>query len=388
MADDYYSILGVSKNATEDELKKAYRKLAVQNHPDKHPEEKAKYEAKFKEINEAYSVLSDPQKRAQYDQFGKSGSNGGFGGGGGSSGFGNGGFSSHFQQGGFDFDFGDINDIFNSFFKGGRKTAGFAREEYTRGSDLKYRLDITLEEAFNCATKYAEYHTLARCSHCNGSGSSTGKKEETQCKTCKGHGAVRMQQGFFVVEQECPDCNGTGKVISSPCRYCDGEGVEKIAKKVEIKIPAGISNGDTIKISGAGEAGVRGGETGDLYVVFQIKQHKLFKKNGSNLECTVPIRFTQAALGAEMTLNGIDRQEIKVDIPEGIQNGEQIFIRGAGMPNKNGRRGDLVITVQIETPVKLTDEQRDLLEQFEASCGTNSNPKSESFFDNVKKWFS
>ena len=388
MAEDYYKILGVDKKASQDEIKKAYRKLAIQNHPDKHPDEKDKYEAKFKEINEAYSVLSDTQKRAQYDQFGSAGGTGGGGFGSGFGGFGNGGFSQHFQQGGFDFDFDNINDIFNSFFHGGNRSRSSApKERDTSGADLKYKMDITLEDAFNCATKYAEYHTLGRCSHCNGTGSATGKKENTTCQKCKGHGSVRMQQGFFIVEQECPECEGTGQIIKSPCKYCNGSGVENITKKVEVKIPAGISDGDTIKIVGEGEAGECGGEFGDLYVVFKIKQHKIFKKNGSNLDCTIPIRFTQAALGATITILGIDKKNVSFDIPEGIQNGEQIVVRGEGMPNRNGRRGDLFITIQVETPVKLTDEQRDLLERFEQSCNAKTNPKSESFFESIKNFF-
>lgn len=387
MADDYYKILGVDKNASADELKKAYRKLAVQNHPDKHPDEKEKYEEKFKKINEAYSVLSDPQKKAQYDQFGTTDNNSssGFGGFGG---FGNGGFSQHFQQGGnFDFEFDNINDIFNSFFGGSKKSRQTHKEQDLRGSDLKYTMEITLEEAFNCSTKYAEYHTLQKCSHCNGTGSSTGKIENTKCPQCKGYGSVRMSQGFFVIEQECPNCGGTGTIISSPCKYCNGQGVEKNIKKVEVKIPYGISTGDTIKIKGAGECGIRGGEFGDLYVVFKIKQHKLFTKNGANLECIIPIRFTQASLGCNISIVGIDKKNIDFSVPAGIQYGEQIILRGEGMPDRNGKRGNLIITIQIETPVKLTNEQQELLERFEELCSSKTNPKNENFFDNLKKFF-
>ena len=383
MASDYYEILGVNKKATADELKKAYRKLAIENHPDKHPNEKEKYEKKFKEINEAYSVLSDPNKRAQYDQFGSTeGNSGGFGGSSGFSGFSNG-FNSDSFGG---FDFGNINDIFNNFFNGGRSSRN-KKQEDTRGSDLKYRMEITLEEAFNCAVKTAEYQTLGYCSHCNATGSSTGRKENSKCPNCKGTGNVRMQQGFFIVEQTCENCNGTGTIITSPCRYCNGEGVEKTIKKVNIKIPAGISNGDTIKISGEGEAGIRGGVCGDLYVVFTIKSHKIFKKNGNNLECNLPIRFTQAALGARISIIGIDRRNIDVIIPAGIQNGEQIVIRGEGMTGKS-RRGDLILNIIVETPVKLTKEQKELLEKFEELSNSNSNPKSNSFFEGIKNFFS
>ena len=341
MAGDYYEILGVAKTATQDEIKKAYRKLAVANHPDKHPDEKDKYEKKFKEINEAYSVLSDPQKRANYDQFGKEGASNGFGGGGG---FGQGDF------GGFGgFDFGNINDIFSSFFnEGTSRGSARHREANTRGSDLKYKLDITL---------------------------------------CKGHGSVRMQQGFFIMEQTCDECGGEGVVLSSPCRSCDGQGLEKIVKKVKVKIPAGISHGDTIRIVGEGEAGQRGGKAGDLYVVFQIKPHKIFKKNGANLECNIPIRFTQAALGATISVCGIDKQNVNITIPAGTQNGEQIFVRGAGMPMANGRRGDLVANIIVETPVKLTSEQKQLLERFEEISSNSTSPNNTSFFDNLKKFF-
>ena len=379
MADDYYKILGVSKSATADELKKAYRKLAVQNHPDKHPEDRATYEKKFKEINEAYAVLSDPQKRQQYDQFGKAGMNGGQAGGG-FGGFGGGGFGG--------FDFGDINDIFKNFFHDeGGFGGGHSRHQDTRGSDLKYRMEITLEEAFNGGTKTAEYNTFGKCSHCNGTGSSTGKKEETKCPTCKGHGSVRMSKGFFIVEQECPDCDGSGMVMSSPCRYCNGQGVEKMIKRVSVNIPQGVSQGDTVRINGEGEAGIRGGQTGDLYVVFQIKSHKIFTKNGANLECTMPIRFTQATLGAEISITGIDRKMVSVKIPEGTQNGDKISVRGEGMTMRNGRRGDLIVNIKVETPVKLTKEQKDILQQFENSFGVNNNPQSNSFFDNLKKFF-
>ena len=384
MADDYYKILGVSKTATADELKKAYRKLAVQNHPDKHPEDRATYEKKFKEINEAYSVLSDSQKRAQYDKFGKAGMNGGSAGGSGFGGFG--GSGSGFSG----FDFGDINDIFKNFFHEDGGFGGFGsrvREKDTRGADLKYRMDITLEEAFNGGQKLAEYNTFGKCSHCNGTGSSTGKKEETKCPTCKGHGSVRMSKGFFIVEQECPDCEGSGKIMSSPCKYCNGEGVEKTIKRVNVSIPQGVSHGDTVRINGAGEAGIRGGESGDLYVVFQIKPHKIFVKNGANLECTMPIRFTQATLGAEISITGIDRKMVSVKIPEGTQNGQQILVRGEGMPTRTGRRGDLIVNVKVETPVKLTKEQKDLLQQFENSFGASNNPQSTGFFDNLKKFF-
>lgn len=382
MADDYYKILGVSKNATADELKKAYRKLAVQNHPDKHPEDRATYEKKFKEINEAYAVLSDPQKRQQYDQFGKAGMNGGQSGSG-FGGFGNGGFGG--------FDFGDINDIFKNFFHDEGGFGGFSssrsRHQDTRGSDLKYRMEITLEEAFNGGTKVAEYNTLGKCSHCNGTGSASGKKEETKCPTCKGHGSVRMSKGFFIVEQECPDCEGSGMVMSSPCKYCDGQGVEKTIKRVSVNIPQGVSQGDTVRITGEGEAGIRNGQVGDLYVVFQIKPHKIFTKNGANLECTMPIRFTQATLGAEISITGIDRKMVSVKIPEGTQNGDKILVRGEGMTMRNGRRGDLIVNIKVETPVKLTKEQKEILQQFENSFGVNNNPQSSGFFENLKKFF-
>ena len=387
MAANYYDILGVKKTATADELKKAYRKLAIQNHPDKHPDEKEKYEQKFKEINEAYSVLSDANKRAIYDQTGsaESANSGGFGGGSGFSGFGG---SSGFGGG---FDFGDINDIFNSFFGNSKSTHGFSTSSRqavnTRGSDLKYKMDITLEEAFSCVTKKAEYRTLGKCSHCNGFGTASGKQEMSKCPHCKGHGTIRMQQGFFIVEQTCEYCEGSGETVGNPCKFCNGEGQEKIVKSVSVKIPAGVSEGDTIKIRGEGENGVRGGEAGDLYVVFQIKSHKIFKKNGANLECRIPIRFTQAALGAEITLIGIDRRTLTLKVPAGTQNGEQIFLRGEGMPRRNGGRGDLVATIIVETPVKLSSEQKALLERFEEISTSSSSPKTESFFDNLKKWF-
>ena len=386
MANNYYDILGVSKTATADELKKAYRKLAIQNHPDKHPDEKDKYEKKFKEINEAYSVLSDPNKRAMYDQ---TGSADGQSAGGGFGGFGNGGFSGFSQGfGNGDFDF-NINDIFNSFFgeNRGHSSSARYRETDNRGSDLKYKLSVTLEEAFNCATKVAEYKTLTQCSHCNGTGSSTGKVENTKCPKCKGHGTIRIQQGFFIMEQTCDKCGGEGEIISSPCAFCNGQGVEKTIKRVNITIPAGISDGDTMRIKGEGESGVRGGENGDLYVVFQIQAHKFFEKNGANLECTLPIRFTQAALGANITITGINKNSITIQIPEGIQNGEQIRIRGEGMPTQSGKRGDLIVKVNIETPVKLSKEQRTLLEKFEELSSSSSNPKTESFFENLKNFF-
>ena len=384
MATNYYDILGVKKTATADELKKAYRKLAIQNHPDKHPDEKEKYEKKFKEINEAYSVLSDANKRAMYDQTGSAeGASRGFGGG---SGFGGFGGSQGFESG---FDFGDINDIFNSFF-GGEKGFGSRssnKHVNTRGSDLKYKMDITLEEAFNCSVKTAEYRTLGACSHCGGTGSASGKQENSRCTKCNGQGTIRMQQGFFIVEQTCDECGGSGETLKSPCKFCNGEGQEKVVKRVNVKIPAGISDGDTIKIIGEGENGIRGGRSGDLYVVFQIKQHKIFKKNGTNLECRVPIRFTQAALGADVVIVGIDKRRLSLRIPAGIQNGEQIYLRGEGMPKQNGGRGDLVTSIIVETPVKLSQEQRELLERFEEISTSSSNPKTESFFDNLKKWF-
>ena len=386
MSSNYYDILGVSKNATADELKKAYRKLAIQNHPDKHPNEKEKYEKKFKEINEAYSVLSDANKRAIYDQTGSAESaNSGFGG---QSDFG--GFSGFGGQSGFNgnFDFDDISDIFNSFFGNTKKGAKKSRYSVnTRGSDLKYRMTITLEEAFSCAVKTAEYRTLGCCKYCNGSGSASGKQNNTSCSKCKGSGTIRMQQGFFIVEQTCDKCGGSGETLSDPCKFCNGEGQEECIKRVDVKIPAGISDGDTIKIVGEGENGIRGGESGDLYVVFQIQEHKIFKKNGSNLECKVPIRFTQAALGAEITIVGIDRKSISLKIPAGIQNGEQIYVKGEGMLNRNGIRGNLVVTITIETPVKLSQEQKELLQRFEEISLSSSSPKTEGFFDNLKKWF-
>ncbi len=381
MSTNYYDILGVDKKATQEELKKAYRKLAIQFHPDKHPDEKEKYEKKFKEINEAYSVLSDPNKRAMYDQTGSADGNNFGAGSGGFSGFGN------FNSSGFseNFDFNDINDIFSSFFGKERKSS---RYEYdSRGSDLKYKMSITLEDAFNCSVKTAEYKTLGPCSHCNGTGSSTGKQENTTCSKCKGRGSIQMQQGFFIVEQTCNVCEGTGKILSNPCKFCNGEGQEKIVKKIDIKIPAGISDGDTVKIRNEGECGVRGGQPGDLYIVFQIQQHEIFKKNGANLECRVPIRFTQAALGAEISIIGIDRKTLLLKIPPGIQNNEQLCIRGAGMPKQNGSRGDLIVRIVVETPVKLTPEQRDLLQKFEEISTSKSSPETENFFENLKKWF-
>ncbi|MEN9782606.1 MAG: molecular chaperone DnaJ [Pseudomonadota bacterium] len=378
---DYYQILGVSRSATQDEIKKAYRKLAMENHPDKHSENKAHYEKKFKEINEAYSTLSDQNKKAHYDQFGTAD---GFGQGGGFSGFSGG------NSGGFDF---NIHDIFDNFFGQGAGAGRASQKKTTRqsrGSDLRYKLDITLEEAFNGAKKTIEFSALDKCDVCNGFGSASGKKEETTCSDCNGHGVVRMQQGFFIMEQTCRRCEGSGTTIKNPCKNCNGTGLKTKTKKVIVDIPAGVNANASVKVQGAGEAGQLGGGYGDLYVVMNIKPHKLFERSGDNLHCIIPITFTKAALGGEIVLAGIDKKKITFDIPKGIQYGQQIQVKNEGMSvmNRSGKRGDLIVTVHIETPVKLSTEQESLLRQFEETIHSNSNPKSNSFFDTIKDFFS
>lgn len=371
---DYYEVLGVAKNASEDELKKAYRKLAMKYHPDRNPDNPSA-EEKFKEAKEAYEMLSDAQKRDAYDRYGHAGVDpnmgaGGFGGG----------------AGGFSDAFGDIfGDIFGNA-AGGRRGGG---PQVYRGADLRYNLEITLEQAAAGFDTTIRVPSWDECGVCHGSGAKPGTSPIT-CPTCAGHGQVRMQQGFFSIQQTCPKCHGTGKIIPDPCTTCNGVGKIKRNKTLEVKIPAGIDDGMRIRSSGNGEPGVNGGPPGDLYVEIHIKQHEVFQRDGDDLHCEMPISFTKAALGGDIevpTLNG----KVSFTIPEGTQTGKTFRLRGKGIKGvRSGYPGDLFCHVVVETPVRLTDRQKELLQELETLTvegGSKHSPQSKSWKDKVKEFF-
>ncbi|WP_263264465.1 molecular chaperone DnaJ [Pseudomonas sp. RIT-PI-S] len=367
---DYYEVLGVERGASEADLKKAYRRLAMKHHPDRNPGDKAAEES-FKEANEAYEVLSDASKRAAYDQYGHAGVDPQMGGGG--PGFGGANFSDIF------------GDVFSDFFGGGR---GGSRGGAQRGSDLRYTLELDLEEAVRGTTVSIRVPTLVNCKVCEGSGAKKGSAPIT-CPTCAGIGQVRMQQGFFSVQQTCPRCHGQGKVISDPCDACHGEGRVEEFKTLSVKVPPGVDTGDRIRLSGEGEAGAQGGPTGDLYVVINVREHSIFQRDGKNLYCEVPISFTDAALGGELEVPTLDGR-VKLKIPDGTQTGKQFRLRGKGVaPVRGGAPGDLLCRVAVETPVNLDRRQRELLEEFRASLegNTTNSPKASGWFEGMKRFF-
>ena len=375
---DFYEVLGVAKNASDDEIKKAYRKLAMKHHPDRNPDSKGS-EDKFKEAKEAYEMLSDPSKREAYDRYGHAGVDPNMGGGG----FGGGG------AGGFSDAFGDIfGDIFGNAARGGGGGRNAGPQVY-RGADLRYNLDITLEQAAHGFDTTIRVPSWDSCEVCHGSGAKQGT-QPTTCPTCGGHGQVRMQQGFFSIQQTCPKCHGTGKVIPEPCVTCAGAGRIKRNKTLEVKIPAGIDDGMRIRSSGNGEPGMNGGPPGDLYVEIHIKQHPVFQREGDDLHCEIPISFAKAALGGEIevpTLSG----KASFTLPEGTQTGKTFRLRSKGVKGvRSGYAGDLFCHVVIETPVKLTDRQRDLLREFEQLTnegGAKHSPQSKSWKEKVKGFF-
>ena len=369
---DYYDVLGVERGADEKAIKRAYKKLAMQYHPDRTKGDKAK-EEKFKEIQEAYEILGDKEKRAAYDQYGHAAfEQGGMGGGG----FG-GGFSGT--------DFGDIfGDMFGDIFGGG----GRSRQRVVRGEDLRYDIQITLEEAVKGTTKDIQINTLAHCDSCDGTGAEKGSKVET-CPSCHGSGRIRRQQGFFVTEAVCPTCHGSGKKIEKPCKSCHGEGRVHKKKNLSVKIPAGVDTGNQLRLSGEGAAGENGAPAGDLYVVIHVKEHHIFERDGNNLYCEVPISFSMAALGGEIEVPTLDGK-VKLKIPAETQTGKLFRTRRKGVTStRSGYAGDLICRVVIETPVNLNKEQKELLEKLEESLkGQKSHsPKSSSFLDGVKKFF-
>ncbi len=369
---DYYEVLGVNRNADEREIKRAYKRLAMKYHPDRNPDNK-EAENKFKEIKEAYEILTDAQKRAAYDQYGHAAFEQGGMGGGGGGGFGGGA------------DFGDIfGDVFGDIFGGGR------RQRSSRGSDLRYNMELTLEEAVRGVNKEIRIPTLQSCQTCDGSGAKAGTKPKT-CQTCNGAGQVQMRQGFFAVQQPCPTCHGRGTVISDPCNSCHGHGRVEKNKTLSVKIPAGVDEGDRIRLTGEGEAGENGAPAGDLYVQVSVKKHPIFEREENNLYCEVPINFSMAALGGEIEVPTLDGR-VKLKIPSETQTGKLFRMRSKGVKSvRGGPVGDLLCRVVVETPVKLNDEQKALLTQLGESLGSpagdKNSPKSKSFFDGVKKFF-
>lgn len=373
---DYYKLLGVNKNATQDELKKAYRKLAMKYHPDKNNGDK-EIEQKFKEINAAYDVLKDEDKRRIYDQYGENGLNGGGAGGFGGGGFGGGGFSDIFD------------DLFRGFGGGGASGfGGGARQRDNRGADLRYNLRISLEEAFSGATIPIELNKQVACKVCDGSGDAA-KSGSVTCRTCGGAGKVRMQQGFFMVEKTCSSCSGRGVVVKDPCKTCGGEGTTKASKKLNVKIPAGVEEGTRIRLTGEGDAGSNKGANGDLYIFVSVAEHKFFERDRDDLHCVVPIKVTTAMLGGEITVPTIEGKKVKLKISEGTQHGHKYRLKGKGMQGINSSyHGDMYVHVSIETPINLTAKQKELLQEFDNTLKDKNSPDNKNFFDGVKSFFS
>ncbi len=372
---DYYEVLGVSRGASDEEIKKTYRKLAVKFHPDKNPGDKAA-EEKFKELGEAYEALSDPQRRAAYDQYGhaafdpraRAGRAGGFGG-----------------------DFHDPFEIFREVFGGGSIFENFFGggsdpSQPQRGDDLRYDLEITLEEAALGCEKEISVSKLDRCDTCDGSGMEPGSKIRT-CSTCGGRGQVLTSRGIFSIAQTCPHCRGAGRILEKPCKACHGEGKRQRSSKIKLRIPAGVDAGSRLRSTGNGEAGFRGGPPGDLYVVLHVQPHEIFQRDGDDLLCELPVSFVQAALGAEIEVPTLDGRAT-IRIPAGTQPGTIFRVRGKGVKNLQGHgHGDLRVRVQVEVPTRLTAEQKVRLQAFAESCGEDANPISKSFFEKARKLF-
>lgn len=370
--EDFYKLLEVDRNASEAEIKKSYRRMAMKYHPDRNKENPEEAEKKFKQIKEAYEILSDSKKRAAYDQFGHAGVDPSMGGG-------RGGFTGAES-------FSDIfGDVFGDIFGGGRQQ----RSSVQRGADLRYNLELTLEEAVGGTEATVKVPVLVACGECNGSGAKKGSSPVT-CTTCHGHGQVRMQQGFFSVQQTCPTCRGTGKQIKDPCPKCYGQGRVQETKTLNVKVPAGVDTGDRIRLAGEGEAGLNGGPSGDLYVQVQVKDHPIFTRDGANLYCEVPISFPMACLGGELEVPTLDGK-VMLKIPPETQTGRMFRLRGKGVkPVRGGAVGDLLCKVQLETPVHLTKDQKALIEKLGESLsggGKHHSPQEHSWMDGVKNFF-
>lgn len=372
---DFYEVLGVSRDASERDIKKAYKRMAMKYHPDRTKGDKD-LELKFKEVKTAYEILMDPQKRAAYDQYGHAAfeqGQGGFGGGGAGAA-----------------DFADIfGDVFGDIFGGGRRGGG--RAQAARGADLRYNLELSLEEAVRGKEVELKIPKLSECEDCDGSGARKGSSAET-CSHCHGAGHIQMRQGFFAVQQPCPHCRGRGKVIKDPCRTCHGEGRVERTKTLNVKIPAGVDTGDRIRLNGEGEAGEMGAPAGDLYVQVHVREHPIFKRDGNNLYCEVPLSFTHAALGGEIQVPTLEGK-VKLKIPAETQTGKLFRMRGKGVRSvRTGATGDLICKVVLETPVNLSEQQKDLLRQLDESMGSGDEaaryrPKEKGFFDGVKRFF-
>lgn len=368
---DYYELLGVSRQATKDDIKKAYRKLAMKYHPDKNPGDKVA-EDKFKDISEAYEILSDDQKKNVYDQYGHSA------------------FDSGGMGGGFHSQDFNPHSIFEEVLRGFGGFGGFSQQRQaqqdTRGSDIRYDTEITLENAYSGVKQKIQFVTQDVCVPCKGTGGAADSKT-VKCQTCQGHGAVHFQQGIFSMERTCHICDGVGKVISNPCKTCHGQGRTKKQKNLEIDIPQGVDNGTRMRLTGEGEAGVRGGHKGDLYVFITVKPHKFFKRSEKNLHCKVPITMVDAALGGQIEIPSIEGKMVGLNVPEGTQSGTQLRLRGKGMPGiRGGTHGDMIVEVSVETPVHLSAKQKEILRTFQGEAKTNS-PQSNSFFSKVKNFF-
>ena len=369
---DYYDVLGVQKNSSSEQIKAAYRKLAVKHHPDKNPGDKSS-EEKFKEASEAYHVLSDKERKQNYDNFGHAAFENGAGGRGG---FGNFDFSNHFS---------DIFEDFFSDFGGGRGKR--SRKSNFRGSDLRYDLSITLEEAYNGKKQDIKFSTSEKCNTCSGSGSKPGH-DAGSCSMCGGHGQVRSSQGFFTVQQTCPQCSGTGEEITNPCNSCGGQGKKQASKRLSVTIPKGVDDGTRIRLAGKGEAGSRGAGSGDLYLFINVYSHELFKRSDENLFFEYPVSIADAALGTSLEIPTIDGAKAKIKIPAGTQSGKQFRLKGKGMPYMRGSgNGDLYVQVNTEVPVSLNKEQKELLEKFRKIENEKSNPSIKKFFQKAKSFW-